>query len=156
MIWGTLHGAALVVNHWWRKLKIKIPAFPAWLITFAFINISFVFFRAKDLQAAAKVFKGMFGLNGVMLHTSMGRSEIFGKLSAFGVTYGKWLANIGGSDKTYISILAGLLIATLMKNSNEIVDSLKPDWKSLAVLIIISCWTIMQLGKVSEFLYFQF
>ncbi len=156
MIWGTLHGAALVINHWWRKLKIKMPAPIAWIITFGFVNMAFVFFRAKDLAAAWKVFEGMLGMNGVMLHSSMGRSEIFGKLSALGVTYGKWLANIGGNDKTYISILLAIIVVAFAKNSMEIVQSVKPSWKSLVVLVIISCWTIMQLGKVSEFLYFQF
>src|ERR1035437_4486328 len=39
IIWGTLHGMAIVVNHVWKKTKLKMPFPLAWLLTFMFINM---------------------------------------------------------------------------------------------------------------------
>lgn len=156
IIWGGLHGAALVVNHLWKKRKYRMPNWLGWLITFNFINISFIFFRAKTLDDAVKVLKGMSGANGVMLHYSLGRHPLFGKLSNLGVTFGDWLAGINGTDRSYGMVIAALLITTLAINSNQIVARIKPDWKGLVFLMIVSFWAIMEMSHVSEFLYFQF
>ena len=156
IIWGGLHGAALVVNHLWKKRKYRMPNWLGWLITFNFVNIAFIFFRAKTLDDAVKVLKGMAGLNGVMLHYSLGRHPLFGKLSGLGVTFGDWLAGINGTDRSYGMVIAALLITTLAINSNQIVARIKPDWKGLVILMIVSFWAIMEMSHVSEFLYFQF
>ena len=39
VIFGFLHGVAMVVNHYWqKKTKIKLPNFLAWFLTFIYIN----------------------------------------------------------------------------------------------------------------------
>lgn len=154
IIWGTLHGAALVINHNWKKLKIKMPKLLAWFITFNFVNLSFVFFRAKDWDGAVKVFKGLFGVNGFMpaeMYAHFGLTSIF--RSKFGKTL---LAGIEGRNSTLWLLVAALLFALLLRNSNNLTDDFKPSWRSLAFVVIISFYTLLNMGKVSEFLYFQF
>lgn len=62
VFWGFLHGLALVIHRAWRKLGFKLWTWLAWLITFNFVNIAWVFFRAKEWDDALKVLGGMFGL----------------------------------------------------------------------------------------------
>ena len=59
LIWGALHGAAMVLE---RLLKGKItPPKPlAWLITFLFVNLAWVFFRADGLNQALALLGGLF------------------------------------------------------------------------------------------------
>jgi len=38
-------------------------AIPGWLLTFMFVNATWVFFRATDLNSALRIFKGMSGFN---------------------------------------------------------------------------------------------
>ena len=156
ILWGGMHGSALVVNHIWRKRKIRMPAWLGWLITFNFVNVSFVFFRAKSIQDAFKVLRGMSGANGVMLHSSLGRNPLLSKLGQLGIQFGDWLDGIKGTDKSYGMVLGALLVIMLMNNSNQMVDRLKPHGKSLLFLMVISFWAIMEMSHVSEFLYFQF
>ena len=61
ILWGGLHGIALIILNFWRKIGVKIPTFFAWLITFNFINITWVFFRAEDFDKAMKILSAMFG-----------------------------------------------------------------------------------------------
>ncbi len=154
IIWGGLHGAALVINHIWRKRKLSMPRFLAWLITFNFVNASFVFFRAKSLEGAMKVFAGMAGVNGVTMHRSLKKVHLLERL---GVNFsGSWLDGINGNDRTYIYALLALVFAVTCRNSMQAVEGLKPDWKHFAVLVTIAFWGLLNISQVSEFLYFQF
>lgn len=44
VIWGVLHGMALVILDIWKKFGFKMNIILAWLITFNFLNITRVFF----------------------------------------------------------------------------------------------------------------
>ena len=67
VFWGFLHGAGTVIHRFWSGLNIRMPRWLAWFLTFNFVNIAWVFFRARTWADAMKVLKGMAGLNGVML-----------------------------------------------------------------------------------------
>lgn len=51
LVWGALHGAALVAQ---RLLggRVRIPRGLGWVLTFLFVNVAWVFFRAPSLNAA--------------------------------------------------------------------------------------------------------
>ena len=153
IIWGGMHGAGLVVNHVWKKKKLPMTPFWGWLITFAFVNFSFVFFRAKSLASARNVLEGMFGFNGVMLDKSLKKIGFLGDL---GFTFGKWLEGIKGNDHTWIFAIVALVTVVFWKNSMEVVERARPNWGWFLMLLIISFWSFLNMGKVSEFLYFQF
>jgi len=154
VIWGALHGAALVINHYWRKKKIKMPTVLAWLITFLFVNVSFVFFRAKGIPEALKVLKAMAGLGAPVFpekHSAV-------TLNAFthSQIWKEILINLQGRDSTFWLLLVILAFTFIAKNSIQLADTFKPDWKRFAFLLSIALYAILNMGKVSEFLYFQF
>ncbi len=70
VIWGGLHGLALVANRLWSRLGVKMPFLPAWFMTFIFVNTSWVVFRATSLADAFRVLKGMFGGNGLSVNST--------------------------------------------------------------------------------------
>jgi len=59
VIWGALHGCALVVHRMWQRLGLSLPKPAAWLLTFMFVNFTWIFFRAKDMADAKRVLRGM-------------------------------------------------------------------------------------------------
>jgi D-alanyl-lipoteichoic acid acyltransferase DltB (MBOAT superfamily) len=154
IIWGALHGAALVINHYWRKKKIKLPMVVGWLITFLFVNVSFVFFRAKGLPEAVKVLKSMVGLGAPLFPEK--HSPV--TLSAFthSQIWKELLINLQGRDSTFWTLLVILSFTFIAKNSIELADTFKPEWKRFVFLLSIALYAILNMGKVSEFLYFQF
>ena len=65
VIFGSLHGLGLVVNHTFRRfLNYRMNSLLACFFTFNYVNITFVFFRSKNIEDALNILKGMFGLNG--------------------------------------------------------------------------------------------
>lgn len=63
VFWGFLHGLALVIHRIWNQLGFRLNAIIGWIITFNFVNIAWIFFRAKEWEDAIKVLKGMLIFN---------------------------------------------------------------------------------------------
>jgi len=126
----------------------------AWFITFNFVNIGWVFFRATTWDDALKVLKGMFGLNGVILPKYFSEElTILGRL-IIGIPE-FYLGNIS-LMKSIIAIVIGLLISVFIKNSIQITDNLKLSLFSLIFTLFLFLFSVMSLTKISEFLYFNF
>lgn len=154
VFWGALHGLALVIHRAWHKLGFRMYAVLAWIITFNFINISWVFFRAKEFEDAMKVLKGMAGMTGINLPSVLETKLSF--LTQYSVDFGEFIANTGGDTYTFIWLIAGMVFVLVFKNSIELMHSFKVSYKTVwfsGTLFVIS---VLSMNKVSEFLYFNF
>ena len=61
VFWGFLHGGGLIVHRLWQKTGLKLPDVIAVILTFNFVNIAWVFFRAPTWTDATNVLSAMFG-----------------------------------------------------------------------------------------------
>ncbi len=59
VIWGGLHGIAAITHRLWSRHGFRLHRAPAALITFIFVNIAWVFFRAEDTEQALRILNGM-------------------------------------------------------------------------------------------------
>jgi hypothetical protein len=59
ILWGTLHGIALVICAVWRRYGPRVPALIGWALTVAVVLLTGVIFRAGTLQAAWNIFQGL-------------------------------------------------------------------------------------------------
>jgi len=153
IFWGFLHGAALVIHRAWKNLGFTMNAVLAWFITFNFINIAWVFFRAKEWDDAIKVLKAMFGFTGIEFSSKY--AEKLAYLNDYGITFGEWLHHING-NKSVSWILIGLIIVLATKNSKQLRESFKPTKWYLIFSIVLMMYAVSNLNKLSEFLYFNF
>ena len=154
IFWGFLHGMALVVHRVWSTVGFKIWTWLAWLITFNFINIAWVFFRAEEWEDAIKVFSGMAGFNGISLPIFLNTRLSF--LTEYGIKFDNWLSSISGDYTTVIWLFIGFTLILVFKNSIEKLNNFKYNFKTALFTSIIFCTGILSLNKLSEFLYFNF
>jgi alginate O-acetyltransferase complex protein AlgI len=59
VLWGTLHGCALVTCALWRRYGPKLPSLLGWALTVIFVLVTGVIFRAGTLDAAFNIFQGL-------------------------------------------------------------------------------------------------
>jgi alginate O-acetyltransferase complex protein AlgI len=59
VIWGALHGVALIIHRVWKELDLRMWNWLSWLVTFNFINVTWVFFRAENIESAQNVLRGL-------------------------------------------------------------------------------------------------
>jgi len=154
IFWGFLHGAALVVQRLWQKLHLRMPGFLGWFITFNFINFALVFFRAKTWGDALKVLSGMFGLSGVILPASLSSRLDF--LESYGVNFASLAEQFPGLPMALGALSLFFLLTVFGKNSMEMKDRFIPGWKAALFISILATYAILNLNKVSEFIYFNF
>lgn len=119
ILWGVLHGVATGINVTWAKLGYSMPRIAGIVVTFLFINFSWVPFRAESFEKVVSVYRGMIGLNGVdtismwsekFTPESANRFEVYKELTTWGIS----------SISTLFVLALSLAFAFLAKNSNEI------------------------------------
>ncbi len=153
IIWGVLHGFAIVVHRAWQQMGLSMNKWFAWFITFNFINIAWVFFRAKDWDQAIKVINGM--LSGDIVFSDKLETKLI-VLKNIGIEFGQFTPHLGGHTSTMVWIAVGIILVTIAPNSNTLTRSLKPTKFYLVATIILLVYSFLNLAKNSEFLYFNF
>ena len=123
-------------------------------VTFNFVNIAWVFFRAKEWNDAIKVLYGMFGGNGVMVSDKTLYKVSF--LRDFITNYSDFFGRLQFGSTTFIWCIVGTIIVVKVKNSFEISNNFQPNYKNLLIMSTIVLYTLFDMNKISEFLYFNF
>lgn len=154
VFWGVLHGLGTMVHRLWKQAGMNMPKPLAWVVTFSFVNLAFVFFRAESWADAMKVVKGMAGLSGFALpHTFKG---VIPQAEDWGITFGHMLYQIKGDWITVLWVITFLLVSTTFKNSNQMSAQFKTVPQTFVYTICIAIVALLMLNRMSAFLYFQF
>ena len=153
IFWGALHALAIICHRIWCNTGANLNKLVAWFVTFNFINISWVFFRAEQWEDAIKVLKGMFGFSGVVL------PSIFQNISFLQgneIVIGEVFANFNSDTEITFWLLIALFMCLFFKNSNQIVSFYKPNNKIVFFIVSIFTISLMNLDKNVDFIYFNF
>lgn len=163
IIWGALHGVAAGVNRLWRNAGFKLTRMQGVIVTFIFVNTTWVFFRAESLGDAFRVLSGMIGLNG--FSTCIQVAKGFGNMPDCSGGSAQHLTQYllpSSLPFIFLFFFGGLCFCA--RNSQEISGfsnqsqfTPKPRMGVAAGLLI---WTVIffSIGDTvpSEFLYFNF
>ena len=177
LVFGLLHGVALVINHAWRLLRPRIwpdtqhyhRVFTpfAWALTFLVVMAALTWFHAASVAAGTRIVIGLVGVHGMTGPVS----------TAFGAPWATELITI------YAWIALLLSIALVPPNILEILRPWQPaitmpataafgridPWRGLGQRLALSfspLWAlataalmvvgVLGLNRLSEFLYWQF
>lgn len=146
LLWGLMHGAASVLYRLFRKQYDALHPALQWLLTFGFVVIAWVFFRATALSDALAIIKSMFMMNFGPIRDAI--------TSAFALP--------GGFRPGYNGIFmmvwyALSLFACLgMRNTYEKTMNFKPTLANAFQTVILILYVTLCLSNVSVFLYFNF
>jgi alginate O-acetyltransferase complex protein AlgI len=157
VFWGVLHGLALVIHKLWSQLGIKLWTWLAWFLTFNFINIAWVFFRAREWDDAIKVLNGMVGISGLVFTEK--HEKYLSSLTSYDfVSFGEITTQIGDGSSVLNWLLIGFGLIFIFRNSIEKMN----DFKLTTVTSVLYGITLstsliyMSIHEVSDFLYFNF
>ncbi len=158
IIWGALHGAALVIHRKWQKNSLKIPSTLSWLMTFMFINATWVFFRADSASSAVDILYSMSGLRGIVINPEY--LELF-NTESIGVA----ISQIKGSlylinQAVLIFFIACFgLLAFFGRNSISYLEdsvAIRLHHILFSSFTLFICYLMSIQGTDSQFLYFNF
>ena len=135
VVWGLMHGFALVIHRLWQKTGIILNDVASLIITLLFVNFAWVFFRAATFSDAIAVIKSMIGLG----HNNYGLSHVL-------------------TDIYIIPTLIVGIVLLFCKNPGQLTAEFKPDRKHLVYMVILTIIGLLYLNSITanDFLYFDF
>ena len=146
LLWGLMHGAASVLYRLFRRQYDSLHPALQWIMTFLFVTVAWVFFRATSLTDALSVVKSM-----MMMDFGPIRDSI---TSAFALP--------GGIRPGYNAIFMMMwyalsLFACLgLRNTYEKTMDFKPTILNALSTVLLILYCTLSLSGVSVFLYFNF
>ena len=132
VLWGVFHGLALVVHRIWSKfLGLKMHRIPGRILTFLFVMLCWVLFRAANAGQAKQLYKAMFAPETVALpqHIDL---------------------------RSLLLFLAGAFIILFLKPASDMEEKFKPTPLNAAVTIVLMVVSMFCFVKYSPFIYFNF
>jgi len=183
ILWGTLHGIFLAINHAWRSVtaalgrdlaKTSGPGRTAsLLLTFLCVIAAWVLFRAQTIGDALSLLHSMSGAEGMPLPNRL--SSLAGflpRVFQFADSERPWLGSLVPIDTLPVLAL-GLSIVFLSpsvpqlfsayydvppiaKHSIRSLELWRFSYPHAAFLGVIAAWTLASLAKPQVFLYFNF
>lgn len=157
ILWGCLHGVFSVMTRAAKPLVEKLPRWFNWMVTFAFLNLTWVFFRADSISDGMlmlqRLFSGEFG------PISSGIQEVFNVVEV--TTTAQWLFDIDimsmcPNVMTVLIYTMTMALVLFAPNAHEKMQNLRYSFLELAATVGVLVWSIMSLEGVSTFLYFNF
>lgn len=155
LVWGGLHGMAQVTERLWGDGRGRLPKAVRWVLTFAFLNVAWVFFRAPDLTAAMAMLRtavlGGGGLGLTALTAGLLPSEITAVTTVAPALRGWMPLLVSGA-----LYAAGLLAALLPGNTIRRMETFRPTALRGALLAVVTVWAVLSLGENPTFIYSNF
>ena len=178
VIWGALHGVGLCLHRVYSKITSFTIPHMGRIITFLFVVMTWVFFRAESFDGAINVLQGLIGLNGVAfpyeLYLSDSTPEFLKTLS-----FVEWKPTALGMIglKTGLPTLPLLLLwvwflpntwqlvglteksCEQAANNEEVVfEKTRLDGRMLTLIFAVAVFiaACLFMGEPEEFIYFEF
>ncbi len=155
LVWGALHGLAQVVERAWGQGRERLPKALRWGLTFLFVNVAWVFFRAPSLGAAGALLgAAVSGGAGVPL-ASLTAGVLDSEVTAV-------LTLLPGLAKVMpVLTLAGLLAVGMTaalwpRNVIRRMDDFRPTAAGAVLCGVGLVWAVLSFSGVTTFIYSNF
>ena len=133
VLWGIMHGAAKMIKRLMNQCKIQLPKVLEGILTFVFVNIAWVFFRAETIDQAfvllQRAVTGGFGAIDKALYDSfdnMMEVSILIRADVLDIT-----SKVPGIFAGLL-ILAALAACILMRNTKQKAEQRRPAIKQVS------------------------
>ena len=170
VIWGALHGTAVIIHRYWKKTGFRMPVFIGWAITFLYVHIAWVFFRATSIDSALRILHGMADTSSMLSELPEGitqpfNSGLYWPTAKQAADYIDSLMPNASFEMPGLLLLAAALIAFICPNASQLAQRFFAPGKKtsplIAVFIGIALATPLFLmvfmpSRISDFIYFNF
>lgn len=154
ILWGALHGAAVVFCRAAGKWLAHLPKLLSWLGTFVFVNCAWVFFRAESISQGWALLAEAFSFR--FLHLDVG---LFNAMALPELNMARKLLGQNLRFNTIVILaffLFALYASIFLKNSGERLADFRPSAPLALLSTFFILWSVVSLTGVSIFLYFNF
>ena len=158
-MWGGLHGVGIIVSKLISPVTNKAPNLIRRILTFSFVSLAWVFFRADDTTVALSMLSQLFagGLKPL-------NSELIAACIPTECQLLQWIILKAAPDLTYYSgcaiwiglVLLSIYLAMHSKTVKERCGNFVASNRKIVCTVILFTWSVLSLSEVAEFIYVNF
>ena len=155
LLWGLLHGLAQVAERLLGSRLEKLPRWLRWGLTFAFVNIAWIYFRAPTVAAGNQILGALFSMDFAkpMPWLSEGlftcEQEVIRILLPPIALYRNLLT-------TAALYIVGLIAALWPRNAVAEADRFRPTFWRGAGMWLLGVWAVLSFNGIAQFIYANF
>ncbi|HXW25488.1 MAG TPA: MBOAT family O-acyltransferase [Xanthobacteraceae bacterium] len=179
VVWGAYNGVLLLINQFWHWLTGRVGRgtpvgrLLGWALTFTAVAAGIAFFRAPDIETSWRLIKAMAGFGHAV-------ADLPSELDDWAINHGyiarefaaAWFGPYWSLRATVLTLLAVLVVAFVPDtleitgyNEGEIAVTWRRDvgilaWRpstvALAMTVAGFAASFLQIGRVRDFIYYQF
>ncbi|WP_295763040.1 MBOAT family protein [uncultured Oscillibacter sp.] len=153
LIWGGLHGLGQIAERAWGAGRERVPGPLRWAMTFLFVNIAWVFFRAPDVPGALALLRAAVSA-GLDPPAAWLTADVFAKEAE-----GLVILLPGARHWIGKALSGGLfgvsLIAALRPGTGRAEGPAPSAWGA-AAMALLAAWSILSFTSVATFIYSNF
>ncbi len=157
LIWGLLHGLAQVLTRHWMGFFDRLPRAVSWLMTFLFLNLTWILFRANSVEDACTILQALGSLNFGPLNDNVTGAFLLPELvflmehrTPMQIFYGNY------APLAVLAYGAAFLLIFHRKNARDHMESFRPRLGTLLGIYVLLVWCVLSFASVTSFLYFDF
>jgi len=154
IMFGIVNAVGLILNHFWKEYKLRKPGkLLGWVLTMICVLVSFVYFRAENLDQAHAFLGSMVNITNLKLPAFLA-----GLSPRIGIPWTEML--LFNSGTFTVKMVAWMVFAALffyfLPNYGKDQKKIQPSF-SFAMLVGLLLWiAIAWIDEPKTFIYFQF
>ena len=149
IVWGAMHGTMLVIHRLWERARFSMGDWMGRVLTFSYVMLAWVMFRASSVSDALTLWKKMAGLDGIVLPVAFSDLKAYGIRSSLSPT-------INGLEIFVMVVM--VVFCMTNKNVHDVWKewSLTPKRRYAAAVIGVGLVSFFHLNRASSFIYWAF
>ena len=155
LVWGALHGLAQVAERLLGKRQECLPKLLRWGLTFLFLNLAWVFFRAPDVGGALALLRAAFTPDFSLPAAWLVNGLLSKEVAAVGILLPALTERV---NVLLMAALygAGMLVVAWPRSTAREMEDGCPGFLRSVLLAVMSVWAILSFTGVGTFIYSNF
>lgn len=144
IIWGFMNGAAMVFYRVFKAKIDRIPKFINWFVTFVFVNICWVMFRAGSIDEFVQIVGSLVSFEAGSINSNL--LACFNLISVHTVFDGIF-------QNPYLFYLYCLIVVVILCGRNLNKRVFEPNAVVLLVTVFVFVFALCSLSNISTYIY---
>lgn len=153
IVWGAMQGIAYCLNKAFDKQWNKLNQILQWILTFIFINVSWLFFRALSVSQAVDILKRIVRMESTAISDGLLQCFRISEISFLtnrSTALADFVATHRGIEMSVFMIVAFMLALSI---KDKVVEKFKPTLTKCLISILVFSWSVISFSTVVEYIY---
>lgn len=155
IVWGALHGLAQMAERLLGSWTERFPKILRWGVTFLFVALAWVFFRAPDIAGATELLREAFSCDFALPDAWIVEGLFSEEVEALRLLFPEVKPYL-----TYVLMAplytVGMLMVLWPRSASREMEDTVPGFLRTVLLVVMTAWAILSFTGVETFIYSGF